>query len=101
MTASSVTQPSPGRETRLVPSGDRDYRTGRVGPFPRTSRRLISGVMRVDYERSWAPRSQVRRAVFDYIERFFNRVRLHSSLSYLTPTEYEAKIHHHKAAHAA
>jgi transposase InsO family protein len=44
---------------------------------------------------SWATRTQVRRAVFDYIERFFNRRRLHSSLGYLTPVEYEAKIHHH------
>jgi transposase InsO family protein len=51
--------------------------------------------------RSWATRGQVRHAVFVYIERFFNRVRLHSSLGYLTPAEYEAKIHHHKAAHAA
>jgi putative transposase len=51
--------------------------------------------------RSWATRGQVRRAVFDYIERFFNRQRLHSTLGYLTPADYEAKIHHHKAAHAA
>jgi transposase InsO family protein len=51
--------------------------------------------------RSWATRTQVRRAVFDYIEVFFNRRRLHSSLDYLTPAEYEAKIHQHKAAHAA
>ena len=49
--------------------------------------------------RSWATRAQVLHAVFDYIERFFNRRRLHSSLDYLTPAEYEAtKIHHHKAA---
>jgi transposase InsO family protein len=52
--------------------------------------------------RSWATRTQVRRAVFDYIEVFFNRRRLHSSLSYLTPAEYEAiKIHQQKATHAA
>jgi transposase InsO family protein len=51
--------------------------------------------------RSWATRSQVRLAVFDYIERFYNRRRLHSSLDYLTPVEYEAKIHQHEAAHAA
>jgi transposase InsO family protein len=52
--------------------------------------------------RSWATRAQVRHAVFDYIERFFNRRRLHSSLGYLTPAEYEATtIHQHKAAHAA
>ena len=52
--------------------------------------------------RSWATRTQVRAAVFDYIERFFNRRRLHSSLGYLTPVEYEAtKIHQQTAAHAA
>jgi transposase InsO family protein len=52
--------------------------------------------------RSWATRAQVRRAVFDYIEVFFNRRRLHSSLNYMTPVEYEAvQIHEQKAAHAA
>jgi putative transposase len=52
--------------------------------------------------RSWATRAQVRHALFDYIERFFNRQRLHSSLDYLTPADYEAtKTHHHKVAHAA
>ena len=52
--------------------------------------------------RSWATRTQIRRAVFDYIEVFFNRRRLHSSLNYMTPAEYEAiMIHPQKAAHAA
>ena len=52
--------------------------------------------------RSWPTRTQVRRAVFDYIEVFFNRRRLHSSLNYMTPVEYEAsKIHQHSVAHAA
>ena len=50
---------------------------------------------------SWATRNQVRRAVFDYIEVFYNRQRLHSSLGYRTPAEYETNLHHHKAAHAA
>ncbi len=50
---------------------------------------------------SWATRAQVRRAVFEFIEVFYNRRRLHSSLNYLSPAEYERQIHHHKAAHAA
>ena len=50
--------------------------------------------------RSWATVAQVRTAVFEFIERFYNRQRLHSSLGYLTPAEYEAKIHN-QAAHAA
>ncbi len=52
--------------------------------------------------RSWATRAQARRAVFEFIEVFYNRQRLHSSLNYLTPAEYEARrIHHHTAAQAA
>ena len=54
------------------------------------------------YRRSWATRAQARVAIVDYIEVFFNRRRLHSSLGYLSPAEYEARrIHHHKAAQAA
>jgi putative transposase len=52
------------------------------------------------HRQSWATRAQVRRAVFDYVEVFFNRQRLHSSLGYLTPVEYEATLNQH-AAHAA
>jgi transposase InsO family protein len=52
--------------------------------------------------RSWVTRAQVRAAVFEFIEVFYNRRRLHSSLNYMTPAEYEAaKIHHHNTAHAA
>ena len=50
---------------------------------------------------SWATRAQVRRAVFDYIEVFFNRQRLHSSLNFLTPVEYEDSIHHQSVAQAS
>jgi transposase InsO family protein len=50
--------------------------------------------------RSWATRAQVRRAVFDGIEVFFNRQRLHSSLRYLTPIEYKPRSTNTKVAHA-
>ena len=52
--------------------------------------------------RPWPTRAQARRAVFEFIEVFYNRQRLHSSLGYLTPAEYEARqIHQHPAAQAA
>jgi transposase InsO family protein len=50
---------------------------------------------------SWPTRAQVRLAVFEFIEVFYNRRRLHSSLNYLSPADYESQVHHHKAAHAA
>jgi len=54
------------------------------------------------HRQGWATRAQARTAIVDYIEVFFNRRRLHSSLGYLCPAEYEVqRIHHHKAAQAA
>ena len=34
-------------------------------------------------------REAARTAVFDYVEGFYNRIRRHSSLDYLSPSEYE------------
>ena len=34
-------------------------------------------------------REQARREIFEYIEVFYNRRRLHSYLGYLTPDEFE------------
>lgn len=42
------------------------------------------------YRNVWATRAEARRAVFEYIEVFYNRRRRHSSLNYLSPASYEA-----------
>lgn len=42
------------------------------------------------YRRSWPNRSDLRTHLFEYIEGFYNRRRLHSSLDYKTPAEVEA-----------
>ena len=39
--------------------------------------------------RSWPMKPELRTAVFDYIECFYNRQRRHSSLDYRSPAEYE------------
>jgi putative transposase len=51
--------------------------------------------------RAWPTRAGLRAAIFDYIEGWYNTRRLHSSLGYLSPAEYEATILHHTAAQAA
>ena len=41
--------------------------------------------------RSWPTIASVRRAVFDYIEGWYNTRRLHSTLNYLSPAAYEVR----------
>jgi transposase InsO family protein len=53
------------------------------------------------HRHSWATISQVRRAVIEFIEIFYNHQRLHSSLGYLTPVEYEQQIQQHPRREAA
>lgn len=40
---------------------------------------------------SWPTRAAARVAVFDWIERFYNRVRIHSAIGYLSPLEFERR----------
>jgi transposase InsO family protein len=41
------------------------------------------------YRRDFASHHQARVAIFDYIEAFYNRERLHSALNFLSPTAFE------------
>ena len=47
---------------------------------------------------SYANLEQTRLSVFKYIETFYNSVRIHETLSYVSPNQYEAE---HAPAHAA
>jgi transposase InsO family protein len=49
----------------------------------------------------WHTRDDARRAIFRYIETWYNRERLHSTLGYLSPAQYEAQLHRAAAAAAA
>jgi putative transposase len=41
------------------------------------------------YGRRFRTRAEARQAIFEYIEVFYNRIRLHSALGYLSPVECE------------
>jgi putative transposase len=45
----------------------------------------------VVYHQRFATRADARVAIFDYIEAFYNRTRLHSSLGYVSPVTFESK----------
>lgn len=44
------------------------------------------------YRRHFATREQAQTAIFDYIESFYNRSRLHSALGYKSPLDYETEL---------
>jgi transposase InsO family protein len=44
------------------------------------------------YHHRFVTRAQARTAIFDYIETFYNRTRLHSSLDYQSPINFESKL---------
>src|ERR1051325_10778133 len=43
------------------------------------------------YRRKFENRAQARQEIFDYIEAFYNRQRIHSSLGYLSPVDFETQ----------
>lgn len=53
------------------------------------------------HQHAWPTRAQARQAVFEFVEVFYNRQRLHSSLGYVTPAAYEACLGSARRAGAA
>ncbi len=49
----------------------------------------------------WATRAELGRAVFAYIEGFYNPRRRHSALGYLSPADYESTHSRPQATQAA
>jgi transposase InsO family protein len=46
----------------------------------------------VVWPRRFDTRAEARTALFDYIESFYNRTRLHSSLGYMSPINFESQL---------
>jgi transposase InsO family protein len=44
------------------------------------------------YQQHYRTREEARLAIFEYIESFYNRTRLHSTLDYRSPEEYERSV---------
>ena len=42
--------------------------------------------------KTYRTRNEARADVFDYIERFYNSVRRHSTIGYVSPVEFERKV---------
>ena len=44
------------------------------------------------YQQSLTTREEAKKIIFDYIEVFYNRQRLHSTLNYQSPLDYEKSV---------
>ncbi len=44
------------------------------------------------YHHRFTTLADARTAIFDYIETFYNRIRIHSALAYLSPIKFESKL---------
>ena len=42
--------------------------------------------------KTYRTRNEARADVFDYIERFYNSIRRHSMIGYVSPVEFERKV---------
>ena len=88
------------REAAIIPS------MGSVGdPWDNALMESAIGTIKTELvdRHVFQSRDQARLAVFDYIETFYNPIRAHSALGYLSPDEYEAQYQqtHPAAAQAA
>ena len=73
-------------ETGIVPS------MGRVGSaYDNALAESFIALLKTElvYRHSWPTRESVRTAIFEYLEGFYNRYRLHSALGYRSPTDFE------------
>ena len=48
------------------------------------------------YHRNYKTRKEAELSLFEYIEVFYNRQRLHSSINYMSPVEYELQFFKNK-----
>ena len=53
------------------------------------AKRTVAPELELVYESEWATRAEARRAIFEYLEMFYNGERRHSSLGYLNPIAFE------------
>lgn len=73
-------------QAHLVPSMSR-----RGNCYDHATRESFWSTLKLElvYRRDFATHPEARAAIFDYIEAFYNRERLHRTLDFLSPTAFE------------
>ena len=71
-------------------------------PWDNAVTESLMGVIKSEcvHARTFDSREQATLEIFEYIECFYNRVRIHSAIGWMSPADYEARMSE-KAAEAA
>jgi putative transposase len=74
--------------------------SGKGDPWDNAVMESFFGSLKTEliHHRRYKTRDEARRDIFEYIEIFYNRVRLHSALGYLSPVQFAAQADMPKAA---
>jgi transposase InsO family protein len=74
--------------------------SGKGDPWDNAVMESFFGTLKTEliHHRHYKTRDEARRDIFEYIEIFYNRVRLHSALGYLSPVQFAAQATMPKAA---
>jgi transposase InsO family protein len=59
--------------------------------YRRNTWQLASGLPNLVHTRTWPTRAAARQAIFEWLEVWYNRQRLHSALAYQAPVAHEAQ----------
>ena len=64
--------------------------SGKADPWDNAVMESFFGSLKIErvHHRNYKTREEARRDIFEYIEVFYNRVRLHSTLGYLSPMQF-------------
>jgi len=62
--------------------------------YDNTMAESFFAILKTELGQYYKPRSVAQQSIFEYIEAFYNRIRRHSALNYVSPLEYERKHTH-------
>ncbi len=65
--------------------------SGKGNCYDNAAAESFFGTLKTELSHQYESRSLARQSIFEYIEVFYNRIRRHSALNYVSPLEYERK----------
>ena len=66
--------------------------SGKGNCYDNATAESFFGTLKTELGHQYESRSLARQSIFEYIEIFYNRIRRHSALNYVSPLEYERKV---------